>query len=75
MLPHITVVLLGKFFILGFLRFTGQFLGYKGVSLSSPTLGSAMSNLNPASTFILAIIFRYLGSIWMGFGSVSWVSI
>ncbi|KAK4477398.1 hypothetical protein RD792_016619 [Penstemon davidsonii] len=57
-LPQITVVLLGKFFILGFLGFTGQFLGYKGISLSSPTLGSAMSNLNPASTFILAIIFR-----------------
>ncbi|KAL3813777.1 hypothetical protein ACJIZ3_015045 [Penstemon smallii] len=28
------------------------------MSLSSPTLGSAMSNLNPATTFILAIIFR-----------------
>ncbi|KAK4477400.1 hypothetical protein RD792_016621 [Penstemon davidsonii] len=47
-----------KFFILGFLGFTTQFLGYKGISFSSPTLGSAMSNLNPASTFILAIIFR-----------------
>ncbi|KAL3813775.1 hypothetical protein ACJIZ3_015043 [Penstemon smallii] len=57
-LPQITVVLLGKFFILGFLGFTNQFLGYKGISFSSPTLGSAMSNLNPACTFILAIILR-----------------
>lgn len=33
---------------------------FTGISYSSPTLGSAMSNLIPAFTFILAIIFRFL---------------
>ncbi|KAF8395452.1 hypothetical protein HHK36_019398 [Tetracentron sinense] len=31
---------------------------YTGVNLSSPTLGSALGNLIPAFTFMLAIIFR-----------------
>ncbi|XP_051141126.1 WAT1-related protein At5g40240-like isoform X2 [Andrographis paniculata] len=57
-LPPLTVVLLGKFFILGFLGFTGQYLMYLGIAYSSPTLGSAMSNLTPACTFCLAILFR-----------------
>ncbi|KAJ4850758.1 hypothetical protein Tsubulata_050221, partial [Turnera subulata] len=33
-------------------------LAYKGIEYSSPTLSSAMGNLSPACTFILAIIFR-----------------
>lgn len=53
-----TVCLLGKFFVLGFLGSIAQFLGYRGIAYSSPTLGSAMSNLTPATTFILAILFR-----------------
>lgn len=35
-------------------------VGYKGLSYSSPTLASAISNLMPAFTYILAIIFRYV---------------
>ncbi|XP_061338614.1 WAT1-related protein At5g40230-like isoform X3 [Gastrolobium bilobum] len=31
---------------------------FTGISYSSPTLGSAMSNLTPAITFVLAVIFR-----------------
>ncbi|KAK4488488.1 hypothetical protein RD792_004252 [Penstemon davidsonii] len=57
-LPPLTFQLLGKFFILGILGFTSQYLGYKGIELSNPTLGSAMSNLTPATTFFLAILFR-----------------
>ncbi|KAI3452399.1 hypothetical protein Pfo_009064 [Paulownia fortunei] len=57
-LPPFSIVLLAKFFFLGFLGFTGQYLGYLGVAYSNPTLGSAMSNLSPASTFFLAILFR-----------------
>ncbi|CAA2982084.1 WAT1-related At5g40240-like [Olea europaea subsp. europaea] len=57
-LPPFTVGLLGKFFVLGFLGSIAQFLGYRGIAYSSPTLGSAMSNLTPATTFILAILFR-----------------
>ncbi|XP_051140958.1 WAT1-related protein At5g40240-like isoform X2 [Andrographis paniculata] len=57
-LPPLTVVLLGKFFILGFLGFTEQYLKYLGMAYSSPTLGSAMGNINLACTFCLAILFR-----------------
>ncbi|KAK6155169.1 hypothetical protein DH2020_009417 [Rehmannia glutinosa] len=39
-------------------RFVSQSCGYKGIELSNPTLSSAMSNLNPATTFFLAILFR-----------------
>ncbi|KAJ9683477.1 hypothetical protein PVL29_019170 [Vitis rotundifolia] len=33
-------------------------MGYRGINISSPTLASAISNLVPAFTFILAVIFR-----------------
>lgn len=39
-------------------RVTAQLCGYKGLNYTSPTLASALSNLIPAFTFILAIIFR-----------------
>lgn len=32
---------------------------YKGIEYSSPTLASAISNLSPAFTFVLAVIFRF----------------
>ncbi|KAL2500020.1 WAT1-related protein [Abeliophyllum distichum] len=50
-LPPFTVGLMGRFFVLGLLGFIAQYLGYKGIAYSSPTLGSAMSNLTPATTF------------------------
>ncbi|GFY87168.1 nodulin MtN21 /EamA-like transporter family protein [Actinidia rufa] len=37
---------------------TSQIMGYTGINYSSPTLASAISNLVPAFTFILALIFR-----------------
>ncbi|XP_057481345.1 WAT1-related protein At5g40230-like isoform X3 [Actinidia eriantha] len=39
-------------------RFLSQLFGFKGVEYSSPTLSSAIGNLTPAFTFMLAIIFR-----------------
>jgi len=39
-------------------RVIAQLCGYKGLNYTSPTLASALSNLIPAFTFILAIIFR-----------------
>ncbi|KAL2523449.1 WAT1-related protein [Forsythia ovata] len=57
-LPPFTVALMGRFFVLGLIGFIAQYLGYKGIAYSSPTLGSAMSNLTPATTFILAVLFR-----------------
>ncbi|XP_062151329.1 WAT1-related protein At5g40230-like isoform X2 [Alnus glutinosa] len=51
-----TFVLLPLPFI--FRRISGQLCGYKGIDYSSPTLASAIGNLSPAFTFILAVIFR-----------------
>ncbi|KAF3660207.1 WAT1-related protein [Capsicum annuum] len=39
-------------------RCTSQIMGYTGINYASPTLASAISNLVPAFTFILAVIFR-----------------
>ncbi|XP_019456817.1 PREDICTED: WAT1-related protein At5g40240-like isoform X2 [Lupinus angustifolius] len=51
--------LLCKFFLLGLIGITiMQNCVFTGISYSSPTLGSAMSNLVPAITFILAVTFR-----------------
>ena len=36
-----------------------RMVGFKGVEQNSPTLSSAMSNLTPAFTFTLAVIFRF----------------
>lgn len=40
-----------------------QFFGYAGINLGSPTLSTAMLNLIPAFTFILAVIFRSYPSL------------
>ena len=48
-------------------RFLAQICGYKGIEYSSPTLASAISNLTPAFTFILAIIFRFLSFLSLCF--------
>ncbi|XP_057481258.1 WAT1-related protein At5g40230-like isoform X3 [Actinidia eriantha] len=39
-------------------RFVAQLIGFQGIEYSSPTLASAISNLTPAFTFMLAIFFR-----------------
>jgi len=39
-------------------RSSGTIMAYVGIELSSPTLASALLNLVPAFTFILALIFR-----------------
>ncbi|KAL3629246.1 hypothetical protein CASFOL_026468 [Castilleja foliolosa] len=57
-LPSLSITMLAKFFVLGCLGFLGEYLGYLGIAYSNPTLGSAMSNLSPACTFFLAVLFR-----------------
>ncbi|KAJ9135277.1 hypothetical protein P3X46_032482 [Hevea brasiliensis] len=47
-----------KICLLALVGFVAQICRFKGVEYSSPLLSSAMSNLTPAFTFILAIIFR-----------------
>ncbi|MBA0581811.1 hypothetical protein Gorai_023980, partial [Gossypium raimondii] len=46
-----------RLFLLGLIGFLAQICAYKGIAYSSPTLASAMSNLGPAFTFILAVLF------------------
>uniref|UniRef100_A0A7N0RFF9 WAT1-related protein n=1 Tax=Kalanchoe fedtschenkoi TaxID=63787 RepID=A0A7N0RFF9_KALFE len=53
--------MLGKFFILGFFEITlVRNFAFAGLNFSSPTLSSAMSNMEPALTFLLAVIFSAL---------------
>ncbi|KAJ7953660.1 WAT1-related protein [Quillaja saponaria] len=56
--PKITISIICKLFVLGTLRFGVQTLTYTGIEYGSPTLATAMMDLNPAFTFILAIISR-----------------
>ncbi|KAG9140708.1 hypothetical protein Leryth_006889 [Lithospermum erythrorhizon] len=57
-LPPMNFSIMIKIFFLGLIGCASQLLGYTGISFSSPTLASAMSNLVPAFTFILALFFR-----------------
>ncbi|KAK4712548.1 hypothetical protein R3W88_007061 [Solanum pinnatisectum] len=57
-LPPLNCSILAKIFLLGVIGCTSQIMGYTGIIYASPTLASAISNLVPAFTFILAVIFR-----------------
>ncbi|KFK33144.1 hypothetical protein AALP_AA6G336700, partial [Arabis alpina] len=57
-LPPLTFSVLCNMGLLGLFAGISQIAGYNGIKYSSPTLSSAMSNVNPAFTFILAVIFR-----------------
>ncbi|KAJ6945355.1 hypothetical protein NC651_000416 [Populus alba x Populus x berolinensis] len=57
--PPLTLSIVSGFFLLGLFGCLGQSFCYAGINLSSPTLGTAMLNLVPGLTFILAIIFSY----------------
>lgn len=57
-LPPIKISLVGRMFLLGLLSCCVQTLMYTGIGYSSPTLASAIVDLTPAFTFILAVISR-----------------
>ncbi|KAG4921962.1 hypothetical protein JHK82_050919 [Glycine max] len=57
-LPLLTYFIVGQLFINGFLSCSVQMLRFFGIGYCSPTLATAMSDLIPAFTFILAIVFR-----------------
>ncbi|KAJ4867764.1 WAT1-related protein [Raphanus sativus] len=57
-LPPLSFSILSKIGLLGLLGSMYVITGYIGVKYSNPTLASAISNITPALTFILAIIFR-----------------
>lgn len=57
-LPAFNFSLVSRIILLGFIGGFSLISGYIGIAYSSPTLASAISNLSPAFTFILATIFR-----------------
>lgn len=54
----LTFSLLWRFFLLGLIGSSGQVVFLTGIKFSSPTLSSALINLIPIFTFLLAVIFR-----------------
>ncbi|KAF3965963.1 hypothetical protein CMV_009897 [Castanea mollissima] len=56
--PTFMLSFLYRILLLGVLGSVAQVCGYKGIEYSSATLASAISNLTPAFTFILALMFR-----------------
>ncbi|XP_076897448.1 uncharacterized protein LOC143550735 [Bidens hawaiensis] len=57
--PMLTFRILLRFFILGLLGIClFQVLWYVGVDYSSPTMASAILNLSPGVTFMIAVFFR-----------------
>ncbi|XP_020268201.1 WAT1-related protein At5g07050-like [Asparagus officinalis] len=57
--PKITVPLFMQIFVLGLLGpVIDQNFYYAGLKLTSPTFSCAMSNILPAMTFVMAVIFR-----------------
>lgn len=56
--PQLTWSIVCRIFLLGLLSCCGQMFHYFGIENGSPALASAMIDLTPGFTFILAIIFR-----------------
>ncbi|WRX21975.1 EamA domain - like 10 [Theobroma cacao] len=57
-LPRLKFHVVSRIFLLGLIGFSAQICAYKGIEYSSPTMASAVSNLTPAITFILAVLSR-----------------
>ncbi|CAI0455426.1 unnamed protein product [Linum tenue] len=57
-LPPLSFSVLWKIGLLGVIVGSSSIVGSAGISYSSPTLASAIANLTPAFTFILAVMFR-----------------
>ncbi|AEE77400.1 nodulin MtN21 /EamA-like transporter family protein [Arabidopsis thaliana] len=57
-LPPLSASILSKIGLLGFLGSMYVITGGIGIEYSNPTLASAIGNIVPALTFILAVIFR-----------------
>ncbi|KAE8721215.1 Nodulin MtN21 /EamA-like transporter family protein, putative isoform 1 [Hibiscus syriacus] len=58
--PPLKFPLFSRLCLLGIIGVVGNICGSKAVQLGSPTLASAISNLTPAFTFVLAVSFRFL---------------
>ncbi|MED6134354.1 hypothetical protein PIB30_036306 [Stylosanthes scabra] len=62
--PPLSFSTLCSLFLLALFGSSGQIFAYVGIDLSSPTLASAMLNLIPALTFVLALLFRMEKVYW-----------
>ncbi|QCD90600.1 WAT1-related protein [Vigna unguiculata] len=67
--PPLTFSALCSFLLLALFVSSAQIMSYIGIELSSPTLASAILNLVPAFTFVLALIFRMEKVEWRNFSS------
>ncbi|KAL3654111.1 hypothetical protein CASFOL_003792 [Castilleja foliolosa] len=56
--PPLFLTFLCGFFLLGFIGFLVQILGYTGLMFSSASLSITILNLIPGFTFVFAVIFR-----------------
>ncbi|KAL4354602.1 hypothetical protein GQ457_06G033830 [Hibiscus cannabinus] len=56
--PPLKFHLISRLCLLALSGYSGMMCAYKGIELGSPTLASAINNLTPAFTFILAVSFR-----------------
>ncbi|OMO64502.1 Drug/metabolite transporter [Corchorus olitorius] len=56
-LPQFKFPLIFRLFLIGLTGVAAELCVYKGLELGAPTLSSAISNLVPAFTFILAVFF------------------
>ncbi|GMI98178.1 Usually multiple acids move in and out Transporters 40 [Hibiscus trionum] len=56
--PPLKFPLISRLCLLAVTGYSGLMCAYKGIDLGSPTLASAINNLTPAFTFILAVSFR-----------------
>ncbi|OMO64473.1 Drug/metabolite transporter [Corchorus olitorius] len=63
-LPPFNFPLISRLCLLALTGLASKLGAYKGLELSSPTLSSAISNLIPAFTFVLAVFFRFLLSFF-----------
>ncbi|KAL1309763.1 hypothetical protein HN51_052460 [Arachis hypogaea] len=69
--PPITFSTIIGCFFLGLLGFMAQAFGYAGINYSSATLSTAMLNLVPGFTFVLAVLFRLEQFDWRNSSSVA----
>ncbi|KAL1317232.1 hypothetical protein HN51_069325 [Arachis hypogaea] len=67
--PPLSFSTLCSLFLLSLCGSSGQIFAYVGIDLSSPTLASAMLNLIPALTFVLALLFRMEKVEWGHFST------
>ncbi|KAK8711057.1 hypothetical protein V6N13_146359 [Hibiscus sabdariffa] len=56
--PLLKFHLISRLCLLALSGYSGMMCAYKGIELGSPTLASAINNLTPAFTFVLAVSFR-----------------